>query len=473
MTSNSQLATYSSSKLFTTLLTTLGFLSISFIFSSPWFKKNSWKPLLKKKKKKSTSVNIGAIFGMDIGGTLTKIVCFEPSSDLASNSSNNFSHLNKPDHLEIITKFFTLLASTSTNPDHNIITNDSSLSQFSSYLNGRLYFLHFETRHMLDAINLVGCSPDIPTENIQYIGCTGGGAHKYSKIIQDKLEIGLNRYDELTCLVDGMHFVLTNFADECYTYRYDNDIPKTGDISHDAKNYTVREIVPYPTKSNFPYLVVNIGSGVSILKVVSPGKYERVSGTSLGGGTYWGLCRLLLDMNRYRSSENSNENLMNEDFSEGIPLSPSSTSSLDNNLKNSPLSYDEVLCLAEKGDASKVDMLVKDIYGGDYLGLLSGNMVASSFGKIVMKENPRLNISDEDLALALLMMITNNIGQVAYLNAKLHNCDQIFFVGNFLRHNSISCRRLSFAIDFWSQGKKIYFHCSTFFYPIFNIFHFR
>jgi pantothenate kinase len=28
-------------------------------------------------------------------------------------------------------------------------------------------------------------------------------------------------------------------------------------------------------------------------QVDSPGKYCRVSGSSLGGGTYWGLCRLL------------------------------------------------------------------------------------------------------------------------------------------------------------------------------------
>ena len=79
-------------------------------------------------------------------------------------------------------------------------------------------------------------------------------------------------------------------------------------------------------------------------------------------------------------------------------------------------------------------------------------MVASSFGKLVMKENPRDGVKEEDLALALLMMITNNIGQVAYLNAQLHQCNKIFFVGSFLRHNQISCRRLAFAIDFWSQG---------------------
>lgn len=43
----------------------------------------------------------------------------------------------------------------------------------------------------------------------------------------------------------------------------------------------------------YPYLLVNIGSGVSMLKVDGDGQYERVSGSSLGGGTFWGLCRLL------------------------------------------------------------------------------------------------------------------------------------------------------------------------------------
>jgi hypothetical protein len=112
-----------------------------------------------------------------------------------------------------------------------------------------------------------------------------------------------------------------------------------------------------------------------------------------------------------------------------------------------------VLDIAENGDATEVDMLVRDIYGGDYGGMnLSASMVASSFGKLVMKEHPREGIKEEDLAIALLMMITNNIGQVAYLNAQVHKCSKIFFVGSFLRHNPISCRRLAFAIDFWSKG---------------------
>ena len=35
---------------------------------------------------------------------------------------------------------------------------------------------------------------------------------------------------------------------------------------------------------NYPFLLVNVGSGVSILKFTDVDKYERVSGTCVGGG---------------------------------------------------------------------------------------------------------------------------------------------------------------------------------------------
>lgn len=176
---------------------------------------------------------------------------------------------------------------------------------------------------------------------------------------------------------------------------------------------------PYPLRKSgehviYPYLVVNIGSGVSILKVEGPGKYERISGSSLGGGTYWGLCRLLTGCK----------------------------------------SFDEVLDLAEMGDANVVDMTVGDIYGRGYDKFhLSPSVIASSFGKLATRQDPGEGIKEEDMARALLMMITGNIGQVAYLNAVIHQATHIYFVGNFLRHNKISCRRLAYAIDYWSAGK--------------------
>ena len=52
----------------------------------------------------------------------------------------------------------------------------------------------------------------------------------------------------------------------------------------------------FPTQDRpdtYPYLLVTIGSGVSILMVESESKFERIGGTATGGGTFWGLGRLL------------------------------------------------------------------------------------------------------------------------------------------------------------------------------------
>jgi pantothenate kinase len=52
--------------------------------------------------------------------------------------------------------------------------------------------------------------------------------------------------------------------------------------------------------------------------------------------------------------------------------------------------FDELLELAEKGDHRNVDMLVRDIYGGDYKMLgLPGDLIASSFGKAMNSHKDR------------------------------------------------------------------------------------
>ena len=441
----------------------------------------------KRLRKQGNRVNIGAIFGMDVGGTLAKVVYFErttgseitdtkvatqidglqraanvhnksnaqgiSSSLVKINSSSSLSQLDAPDHQAALQELYEVMENTRTqNSKDSVLLHDVGLSFYSSLLNGRLHFFHFETRNMIRAIDALASNTDI-AHNIRTIGCTGGGAHKFANAVDEALDIKFEQMDELGCVVRGMHFALTNIANECYTYRMQSDLPATDESNpnkareraqsfglaqaqaaaeqgskspkaeqlwqKDVKEYTEKVDIPLNTitgRNQFPYLVVNIGSGVSILKISGPGQHERVSGSSVGGGTYWGLCRLLM--------------------------------------KNVQ-SYEEVLNLAETGDASEVDMLVKDIYGGGYENMsLSGSTVASSFGKLIMKDSPRDDIKQEDLAIALLMMITNNIGQVSYLNAKLHACSKIYFVGSFLRHNQISCRRLAFAIDFWSKGTQ-------------------
>lgn len=110
-----------------------------------------------------------------------------------------------------------------------------------------------------------------------------------------------------------------------------------------------------------------------------PAEFKRVSGSSIGGGTYWGLCRLLTEAS----------------------------------------SYEDSLRMASRGKSDKVDMLVGDIYGEGYNKFqLSSNTLASSFGKIGGLRSPKgsgSGIGENDLAMSLLVMITMNIGQVRYL----------------------------------------------------------
>ena len=58
-----------------------------------------------------------------------------------------------------------------------------------------------------------------------------------------------------------------------------------------------------------------------------------------------------------------------------------------------------------------------------------------------------------DVSRALLLMISNNIGQLAYLNAVRHRCAHVYFAGNFLRRdNTTAMKTLDFAVRYWSKG---------------------
>lgn len=123
--------------------------------------------------------------------------------------------------------------------------------------------------------------------------------------------------------------------------------------------------------------MVSIGSGVSIIKVLDYGKYERVSGTMIGGGTLMGLANLLTGIN----------------------------------------DFDEIVKLAAQGDHRNVDMLVKDIYGEDSPGgKLSGEILASSFAKVsynLVEQRmgaEKKEYKKEDILDSLMFMISFNIG---------------------------------------------------------------
>ena len=84
----------------------------------------------------------------------------------------------------------------------------------------------------------------------------------------------------MKCAVAGANFLLQTIRDEAFTF------------TEGKKDFVVHKDGQQGGDDLFPYLLVNIGSGVSIIKVDRDG-FERVGGTNIGGGTFWGLCRLL------------------------------------------------------------------------------------------------------------------------------------------------------------------------------------
>jgi len=325
-------------------------------------------------------------FGMDIGGTLSKLVYFEPTD---TNSAL------EEDRVKNIRRYLT----------NNLAYGDSGHRDREKQMEdvvimkrqGRLHFIRFPTQHMPPFLELA--KQKGMAETLSTVCATGGGAHKFEEDIKRELNMTLHKFDELDSLVGGIEFIEAHNPKELYYWQDPADDQLASKQQFDFTN-------------PFPFLLVNIGSGVSMLAVRGHGDYARVSGTSLGGGTFLGLSCLLTQC----------------------------------------ATFEEALDLAARGDNKNVDKLVRDIYGGDYDRFgLSGEIVASSFGQMNIAEKAA-GASKEDLARATLMMITNNIGALARLCCKSEGTDRVVFVGNFLRINTIAMRSLSTAMEYWSKG---------------------
>lgn len=327
-------------------------------------------------------------FGLDIGGSLVKVVFFDPQETI-------------PEEEETLDR--TRLYLKSSKAYGTTGKRDEHLEMSNCVINGRrgsLHFIRFSTSQMSEFIMMA--KDKGLTDLIDDVCATGGGAYKFEDEIKTKLGITLRKSDELDSVIYGIHYIdKHNPTRECY---YIQD-PLSDDRCLK---------VPYDLSKPYPYLVVNIGSGVSILAVYSPTSYSRIWGSSIGGGTFEGLCC---------------------------------------SLTQSQITFDEGVRLAEAGSSTKVDKLVKDIYGGDYDKFnLKGDLVASSFGNMNSLER-RNQAKPEDLARGALEFITLNIASIARLCALHEKIDRVVFIGNFLRVNELSMKLLSYAVDYWSKGE--------------------
>ncbi|XP_054168387.1 pantothenate kinase 3-like isoform X2 [Oppia nitens] len=328
-------------------------------------------------------------FGMDIGGTLVKLVYFEPTDKHMTQMNSDLETLKKIRH------YLKKNASYG-----NTGKRDVHLQMNNCCINGRYGTLHFIRFPSTEMPVFVKLAKSKGIANMASTICaTGGGAFKFEAEFKRDLNLELHKFDELDSLIHGIHYIEAYNQHECYYL---------SDPLNDDK--CIR--VPYDFSHPYPFLVVNIGSGVSILAVYSPDKYKRVSGSSLGGGTFLGLCALLTGCE----------------------------------------TFEDAIALAANGDSTKVDKSIRDIYGGDYEKFkLSGNVIASSFGNMCSAEK-RDQATRADLARATLVTITNNIGSIARMCAKNEGIERVVFAGNFLRVNEISMKLLAFAMDFWSDG---------------------
>ncbi|KAI2659302.1 4'-phosphopantetheine phosphatase [Labeo rohita] len=313
-------------------------------------------------------------FAIDIGGSLTKLAYY-------STVQHKVAKVRSFDHSAKVS-----LQETDGDPLYEISVQEE--------ITARLHFIKFENAYIETCLDFI--KDHLVNTETKVIKATGGGAYKFKDLIEKKLKLKVDKEDEMTCLIKGCNFVLKNIPHEAFVY-----------AKHADSEFRFQNTHP----DIFPYLLINIGSGVSIVKVEAEDKFERIGGSSIGGGTFWGLGALLTKTKR----------------------------------------FDELLQLASKGQHTNVDMLVKDIYGGAYGSLgLTGDLIASSFGKSATTDK---EFSKEDMAKSLLHMISNDIGQLACLYAKLHNLTRVYFGGFFIRGHPVTMHTITYSINFFTKGE--------------------
>ena len=312
-------------------------------------------------------LNIGNFFGIDIGGSLTKLVFFMPDEtlvrrllsrlppDQVAQSQARFAAISE------VAKF--ILSQVSYGKTG---VRDVHLSFEMPDLGGTFHFLRFETRRMLGALKLA--KRHGLNNNMHSMCATGGGAIRVSVAPGS---IGLS--------ARATHFPCdSSLPDPCGTFWGSALTPSTRSAasSRDSdsswctcpprRTHLPRRTARAPTRvprafrrrgerartwltapwrgsrtrtclsmsaavsgeawlprCASAYPCVSLAAGVGFIVVRSESDWERVSGTSLGGGTYYGLCHMLTGMT----------------------------------------SFDEMLNQAESGDNERVDLTVGDIYG--------------------------------------------------------------------------------------------------------------
>mmetsp|Transcript_32638 Transcript_32638/g.62948 ORF Transcript_32638/g.62948 Transcript_32638/m.62948 type:complete len:431 (+) Transcript_32638:2-1294(+) len=321
----------------------------------------------------------GVVVGMDIGGTLAKIaICFSPTQTAMATRLK--AYLDSQD-------------------SYGKTGRRDKKYDFQLDDGAAVVFVKYESSRTLEALELIKEHKLISPETS--IGCTGGGAVMFKSAFRDQLQLGWNEVDEMQSLVSGIAFLIQHVPESIFAFDHS---------SEDAM--ATKKYLRVGSGARYPCLLVNVGSGVSILYLESSTDYRRVGGSSSGGATFFGLAKIISECKTWK----------------------------------------EALDLARRGDSKKVDLLVGDIYGGHYTKLgLKADVIAAYFGKLARMD--RGQVTKEDLVAALLKLITYTIGNTAFLYARIYEPKDVIFTGNFLRDNDLAKSKINFMVRRLSDGK--------------------
>lgn len=130
-------------------------------------------------------------------------------------------------------------------------------------------------------------------------------------------------------------------------------------------------------------VVVTMGTGTAFLWADKDGSVHHLCGSGIGGGTLGGLCRKLVDMER----------------------------------------FGQIKRLAEQGDISKINLTIRDITRNP-APTLDPTLTAANFGNLAEDATPA------DLAAGAINMVLEAIGTMTVLACKCCNCNTVVLTGS-------------------------------------------
>jgi len=263
---------------------------------------------------------------------------------------------------------------------------------------GSLLLVQWPTTALADAIMWV------QDGGYTVAGITGGGCKKFRD--QLRTAFGETRcVEEIESMASGLNL--------CRTSPQGSSLRAAlATVTVDGLSFAAHTSAAWePTSNGSPHVIAIIGTGTSIVKV-DP-EIERVNGTCYGGGTYWGLQRLLTGVNSFEQLED----------------------------------------LIQTGNQNNVDMLVGDIYGDATAELgLPADLLASSLAKVSDHNNGKA-----DIACSVLCLTCWTIGQLAAVEAQKCNAVDVFFVGGFVKDAAKAYLAFATALGAGSGSRRAVF----------------